>query len=114
MENVYIFKFNDYKSENNYGKINELENFDLEANLLDMNDIKYGNETMAITGGCQLFCCLTGYKRFNLCHLFKCKELNGPIIISIHNDFQVIELYKLLKELKDDENKINNYVIYGF
>ena len=104
--------FNDYKSENNYGKINELENFDFEANLLDMKDNKYGNETMVITEECQYFFCLTRYKWSNLCHLFKSKELNGPIIISIHNYFQIRELYKILNEFKDDENKLNNFVIW--
>ena len=54
--------FNDYKSENNYGKINELENFDFEANLLVMKDNKYGNETMVITEEYQYFYCLTRYK----------------------------------------------------
>ena len=106
--------FSDYKNESNYGKINELENFDFEPHFLDMNDIKYGkeNETVNITEGCQCFCCLTGYKRSYLYHLFKCKELNGPIITCIHNYFQVRELYKKLNEFKDDENKLNNFVMW--
>ena len=104
--------FNDYIIGNNYGKINELENFDFEPNLLDMNDIKYSNETVSITEGCQCFSCLTGYKRSYLCHLFKCKELNGPIIISIHNYFQVREMYKKLNEFKDEETKLNNFVMW--
>ena len=106
--------FSDYKNETNYGKINELENFDFEPNFLDMNDIKYGkeNETVNITEGCQCFCCLTGYKRSYLYHLFKCKELNAPIITCIHNYFQVRELYKKLNEFKDDENKLNNFVMW--
>ena len=106
--------FNDYKKETNYGKINELENFDFEPNFLDMNDTKYGkgNETVNITEGCQCFCCLTGYKRSYLYHLFKCKELNGPIIACIHNYFQVRELYKKLNEFKDDENKLNDFIMW--
>ena len=106
--------FNDYKSETNYGNLNELKNFDFETNCLDMNDIKYGkeNETVNITEGCQCFCCLTGYKRSYLYHLYKCKELNGPIIACIHNYFQVRELYKKLNEFKDDENKLNNFVMW--
>ena len=105
-------KFNDYKNENSYGKISELENYDFEPNLLDMNDIVYSKETVNITEGCQCFSCLTGYKRSYLYHLFKCKELNGPIIISIHNYFQVRELYKKLNEFKDDENKLNNFAMW--
>ena len=104
--------FNDYKSDKDYGKINELDNFDFEPNLLNMNDIKYGNENINITEGCQCFSCLTGYKRSYLCHLFKCKELNGPIIITIHNYFQVRELYKKLNELKNDNDKLNNFVMW--
>ena len=106
--------YGDYKSENDYGKINELKNFDFEPNLLDMKDIKYSNESINITDGCQCFSCLTGYKRSYISHLFKCKELNGPIIISIHNYFQARELYKKLNEIKDDENKLNNYVMWFF
>ena len=104
--------FGNYNSEKNYGNIGDLENFDYEPNLLDMNNIKYGNETINITEGCQCFCCLTGYKRSYLYHLFKCKELNGPIIISIHNNYQVREFYKKLNELKNDENKINNFIMW--
>ena len=106
--------FSDYKNETNYGKINELENFDFEPNFLDMNDIKYGkeNETVNITEGCQCFCCLTGYKRSYLYHLFKCKELNGPIIIAIHNYFQARELYQKLNELKNNEDSLNNFVMW--
>ena len=104
--------FDDYKNEKNYGNISELKNFDFEPNLLDMKDIKYGNETVNITEGCNCFSCLTGYKRSYICHLFKCKELNGPIIICIHNYFQVRELYKRLNELKDDENKFNNFIMW--
>lgn len=104
--------FNEYKEDQNYGKISDLPNLDYELNLLDMNDIKYGNETINITEGCQCFSCLTGYKRSYICHLFKCKELNGPIIISIHNYYQVRQFYQKLSELKGDGNKINNFVMW--
>ena len=104
--------FNEYKEDKDYGKISDLPNLDFELNLLDMNDIKYGNETINITEGCQCFSCLTGYKRSYICHLFKCKELNGPIIISIHNYYQVRQFYKKLSEYKGDENKINNFVMW--
>lgn len=104
--------FDDYKNEKNYGNISELKNFHFEPNLLDMKDIKYGKETVNITEGCNCFSCLTGYKRSYICHLFKCKELNGPIIICIHNYFQVRELYKRLNEFKDDENKLNNFIMW--
>jgi hypothetical protein len=104
--------FGDYKSDKNYGNLSDVKNFDFEPNLLDMNDIKYLNETINITEGCQCFCCLTGYKRSYLYHLFKCKELNGPIITSIHNYFQVRELYEKLNELKDNESKLNNFIMW--
>ena len=106
------FAFNEFKEDKYYGKISDLPNLDFEPNLLDMNDIKYGNETINITEGCECFSCLTGYKRSYICHLFKCKELNGPIIISIHNYYQVRQLYKKLTEYKGDENKFNNFVIW--
>ena len=104
--------FGDYKDGNDYGKIKDLKNLDFEPNLLDMKDIKYSKETIYITDGCQCFSCLTGYKRSYIYHLFKCKELNGPIIISIHNYFQVRELYKKLNEFKNDERKLNNFAMW--
>ena len=104
--------FKDYNSGNNYGSIKELKNFDFQPNLLDMNESKFANETINITEGCQCFSCLTGYKRSYLSHLFKCKELNGPIIIVIHNYFQTRELYNKLQELKGDEDKLNNFVMW--
>ena len=104
--------FSDYNVEKDYGKINDLEDFDFEPNLLNMNDAKYGNETVNITEGCKCFCCETGYKRSYLCHLFKCKELNGPIIISIHNYFQVREFYKKLNDIKNEEKNLNNFIMW--
>ena len=104
--------FNDYNSEKDYGKISELQNFDYEPNILNINDAKYGNETLNITEGCNCFCCEKGYKRSYLYHLFKCKELNGPIIISIHNYFQVREFYKKISDFKNDEKNMKNFIMW--
>ena len=104
--------FNDFNKEKNYGNIKDLENFDFLPNLLDFNDIKYLNETVEITQGCKCFSCQTGYKRSYLYHLFKCKELNGPIIIAIHNYFQVRELYIKLCEFKNNEGNLNNFIMW--
>ena len=79
--------FEEFKQDKDYGKIDNLPNFDYEPNLLDFNDIKYSKEIINITQNCKCFSCLTGYKRSYLFHLFKCKELNGPIIVTIHNYF---------------------------
>ena len=104
----------EYTENKDYGKIKDLQNFDFKVNLLDLNDIKYSGETVIITEGCKCFSCLTGYKRAYLYHLFKCKELNGPIILTIHNYFQVRELYQKLNELKDDSDKLNNFIMWFF
>ena len=66
---------------------------------------EYLDETIDITKDCKCFSCLTGYKRSYLHHLFKCKELNGPIIVNIHNYFQTRELYEKLSEYKNDIDK---------
>ena len=104
--------FEEFKQDKDYGKINDLPNFDYQPNLLDFNDIKYSKEIVNITQNCKCFSCLTGYKRAYLFHLFKCKELNGPIIVTIHNYFQVRELYNKLNELKEDKDKLNNFIMW--
>ena len=104
--------FEEFKQDKDYGKIDNLPNFDYEPNLLDFNDIKYSKETVNITQNCKCFSCLTGYKRAYLFHLFKCRELNGPIIATIHNYFQVREFYNKLNELKDDKEKLNNFIMW--
>ena len=104
--------FEEFKQDKDYGKIDNLPNFDYEPNLLDFNDIKYSKEIINITQNCKCFSCLTGYKRAYLFHLFKCKELNGPIIATIHNYFQVREFYNKLNELKDDKEKLNNFIMW--
>ena len=104
--------FEEFKQDKDYGKINDLPNFDYQPNLLDFNDIKYSKEITNITQNCKCFSCLTGYKRAYLFHLFKCKELNGPIIVTIHNYFQVRELYNKLIELKEDKDKLNNFIMW--
>ena len=104
--------FEEFKQDKDYGKIDDLPNFDYEPNLLDFNDIKYSKEIINITQNCKCFSCLTGYKRAYLFHLFKCKELNGPIIATIHNYFQVREFYNKLNELKDDKEKLNKFVMW--
>ena len=106
--------FGEYIESKDYGKIKDLQDFNFEPNLLDLNDIKYSKETVEITQGCKCFSCLTGYKRAYLYHLFKCKELNGPIIVTIHNYFQVRELYQKLNELKNDTDKLNNFIMWFF
>jgi hypothetical protein len=104
--------FEEFKQDKDYGKINDLANFDYQPNLLDFHDIKYSKEIINITQNCKCFSCLTGYKRAYLFHLFKCKELNGPIIVTIHNYFQVRELYNKLNELKEDKDKLNNFIMW--
>ena len=104
--------FEEFNKDKDYGKINDLSNFDYQPNLLDFNDIKYSKEIINITQNCKCFSCLTGYKRAYLFHLFKCKELNGPIIVTIHNYFQVRELYNKLNELKEDKDKLDNFIMW--
>ena len=104
----------EYIESKDYGKIKDLQDFNFEPKLIDLNDIKYSKEIVEITQGCKCFSCLTGYKRAYLYHLFKCKELNGPIIVTIHNYFQVRELYQKLNELKNDVDKLNNFIMWFF
>ena len=104
--------FESYIPNKDYGKIMDLNSFNYQPDLLDLNDIKYSKDIVDITKGCKCFSCLKGYKRSYLYHLFKCKELNGPIIVTIHNYFQVRELFNKLNELRDDTDKLNNFVMW--
>ena len=104
--------FDDFDKEKNYGKIENLENFDYDLKILNMNDKQFENDNGEFSENCKCFSCLTQYKRSYLHHLFKCQELNGPIITCIHNCYQIRELYKNLNERKNDEELLKNYVMW--
>ena len=90
--------------------IEEIPKFNVEMCLLNMNSQTYETDMDIIQKTCDCFVCKTGYKKSYIHHLFKCKELNGNILLSIHNCYQARKLYDHYKSLTEEERK--NYLMW--
>ena len=103
--------FTSFDKSQSYGKIEEIEKFNFELCLLNMSSNTYETNMDLLTKTCECFVCKTGYKKSYIHHLIKCKELNGNIILSIHNIFQAKKLYEVYDSLKD-ENERKNFLMW--
>ena len=102
---VTFIDFSAYDKAKSYGKIEEVDKFNVEVCLLNMNSQSYEKDMDIIQKNCECFVCKTGYKKSYIHHLFKCKELNGNILLSIHNCYQARKLYDCYKAMNEEERK---------
>lgn len=103
--------FDSYDESKSYGSIDEIERYDYNLNTLNMNDLKYESDIEILVKNCKCFVCQTGYKRAYIHHLYKCKELNGNILLALHNTFQAKKLYEDYKSITEQEKR-NNYLLW--
>lgn len=102
--------FNNFNGNNSYGDINSIKAFNYEPILLDLNNEAYENDLNRLNNNCKCFTCVTDYKRAYIHHLIKCKELNGIILLIIHNVYQTKELYNAFTILNTDNDKYNYFL----
>ena len=100
-------EFMTFDKEKNYGSVNDIKNFNYKVNLLNLNDSNYENNMDILTINCNCFVCKTGYKKSYIHHLIKCKELNGTILLSIHNIYQGKKLHEDYISFKTDNERLN-------
>lgn len=101
-------EFNTFDKEKNYGNVNDINNFNYKINLLNLNDANlYENNMDILTHNCDCFVCKTGYNKSYIHHLIKCKELNGTILLSIHNIYQAKKLHENYISFENDIDRLN-------
>lgn len=81
--------------------------FDYAPKLIDFNKKEYEEDLNVIVSTCECFVCKSGYKRAYIHHLYKCHELNGNILVTIHNLYQSRKIYELLKQMRTQEEQMN-------
>lgn len=78
----------------------------LELNNLNISNDKHINEHEVIDKTCKCFTCTNGYTKAYINHLFKCNELNGNILVLMHNIYKIDELTKVFENINEKE-KLN-------
>jgi len=101
---------NDFKFDTFSEKLsNPLASYEL--NILNLTEENFKADCSKLSDDCKCFSCQTGYTKAYLNHLFKCNELNGPIILLLHN-------LKYLENLISEFNKISDELrlkaFYGY
>lgn len=89
--------------------VNPLSSYDL--NILDLTKDNFKSDSSVLNANCDCFSCKTGYTKAYLNHLFKCNELNGPIILLLHN-LKFIE--NLIFEFNKIEDDLKLKAFYGY
>uniref|UniRef100_A0A914MLR4 tRNA-guanine(15) transglycosylase-like domain-containing protein n=1 Tax=Meloidogyne incognita TaxID=6306 RepID=A0A914MLR4_MELIC len=91
-----------------------LEGFPLDDNneqfsLIDLNEKKYLNEHKTLFPNCECYTCKlgNGYTRAYIGHLLLCKEMFGYTLLMLHNIYEWLRMFSLLKMsiVKNLENK---------
>ena len=79
---------------------------------LDLNEAKYKEDISVLDEDCKCFSCKENkYTKAYLNHLFFCSELNGPIILIMHNLFY---LEYLIKHFNNSYNEIKDISLYEY
>ena len=103
--------FENYDKNKDYGKINDIKNFNYKVNLLKLSDDKlYENDMNILSHNCKCFVCVSDYKKSYIHHLIKCKELNGSILLCIHNVFQAKKLHEIYSSIENENERFNYFI----
>lgn len=75
-----------------------LKNLDL--NNINILDDKFYEDHEIIEKNCKCFTCSNGYTKAYINHLFKCNELNGNILVLMHNIYKTNEMIQKFEAVK--------------
>ncbi|CAK5023367.1 unnamed protein product [Meloidogyne enterolobii] len=91
-----------------------LEGFPLDDNneqfsLIDLNEKKYLNEHKTLFPNCECYTCKlgNGYTRAYIGHLLLCKEMFGYTLLMLHNIYEWLRMFSLLKMSNMDETSFS-------
>lgn len=81
------------------------ENPSFPIDKLDLSTKEFSEDTSVLVRNCKCFSCQNEYTKAYINHLFKCNELNGPIILLLHNIYVYDSIMKGFESKNDDERK---------
>lgn len=76
---------------------------EFELNTIRISDDQYEENTSVLKFGCGCFTCSEGYTKAYLHHLFKCSELNGHILLCMHNLYYIENLFRNFLSIDEEE-----------
>lgn len=96
----------DIKIDKLIGTIDKLGNETIDISYLDIKTIdlkedKYKEDSSVLLEKCKCFSCKTNYTKAYINHLFKCNELNGHIILLMHNIFMLENLVRNFEKIEE-------------
>lgn len=78
---------------------------------IDIIDKEFENDNEVIDKKCSCYTCKTNYTKAYLNHLFKCNELNGIILVQIHNMFYIEKLVRNFNKISE-EDRLQAFINY--
>lgn len=94
----------------NQSQISELPTKDVK--LIDLNNTEFDTDLGKLKDDCKCFTCTNNYTRAYIHHLLKCHELNGNILLILHNLFFIKNLY--LTYTSESDSKIRKKYLANF
>lgn len=84
---------------------------DYNVQLIDLKDSIFEKDTSVLKEKCKCFTCKSGYTKAYINHLFKCNELNGHILLLIHNCYFLENMIKEFRSI-EKSSQWSNFVNY--
>lgn len=74
--------------------------------IINLNGIDFAKQTKeTISSSCTCYTCSSGFTRAYLNHLYKRHEINGSMLLQIHNHYALTQFMCSLREIKRDDSK---------
>lgn len=105
-EKGFLLNFNFQFDNMKYYSPEEIENENIRIDSLDIKVINlteplYRDDNSVLVEKCECFSCKTKYTKAYINHLFKCNELNGHIILLMHNIYMLECLIKHFEKVDE-------------
>lgn len=76
---------------------------DFKLNTISLKEACFEKDTSVLRIGCECFTCREGYTKAYIHHLFKCSELNGHILLCMHNLFYIEKLHSNFSMIEEKQ-----------
>lgn len=109
---LMIISESTFSCEENKESNNKFSLKGLDIKTIDITKSEFKDDISVLKPNCKCFACESKYTKAYLNHLFKCKELNGNILLVMHNLYFLETLLKNFSSIgKNDQLKaFKNYI----
>ena len=73
------------------------------STVIDLNDSSFCEDILPLTPGCGCHCC-SNHSRAYVHHLLKAKEMLAESLLQSHNHYQMLLLFKWIRDNKNEQN----------